>query len=511
MYVSLKHRITVGMVWDASPDPPEGALKSILASTGAVLPPWVFETLRNLSRETGEPPGTFLRFALPPGVEDLHRIQIRPLRVPLSVPGVRRKLLQALGTRRWRSWKRLRTETGATSRDLLRLLEAGAVEIREHFPRLAQTGGVISRASTSSVKVLYGLSLQEKRRLIQESARKRPVMLWAPDPILAELWGNLLRWPVYSSLTPAARRRRIWREALEGRLQGVVVTHAGFLLPLPGPRVVVDEPWMEGFFFKENLTLPTAIRAMATPVALFRSAPGGIPDMTPVVVRRRLPRESPAWDVLRSPRPLWERMRKALAKGHNVAVWVERKGYGFLLCEVCGWRARCPKDGASLVVFHHPTLRLVCPRCDAHHPVPVRCPSCGGETLRERGRGLEYVAETFKHMFPEARILTLAGSSVASSRRRLLYLFEKGGADILVGTWSARAGFVHPATRILVVWYPETFLRSREEEHKLALRLSWLSWMREEGRILLTLREDLPLFRALKEGKLRPYFARTWQ
>ena len=513
VFVPLKHRVTVGVVWEEEPQVPEREIRPVAGFTGAVLPSWVLTALRRLAARTGHPPGKFLSHALPPGMEDLYHLQIRPRELPLRVPGVRRRLLEALSDRRWRAWKRLRQTTRATARDLLRLLEAGAIEIRERYP-LWKEKAHSPPSSSSSLRMLYGLTLGEKRRLLHAWAPERPVMFWVADPSLARFWGHLLHWPVYSSATPPGMRRKLWEEALAGKVSGVVITRAGFLLPLPRPVLVVDEPWMEGFFFRTDLTLEAVLSSLPLPIRVFRSAPalpgeGSWPD---VRVARRFPERSPRWKVGSRPHFLWRAVERALERGHNLAFWVGQKGFGFLRCQVCGWRARCPRDNVSLVLFRYPAPRLLCPRCGQESSPPLRCPTCGSEDLSARGKGLEAVAEEVKHRFPEARVITLtARPDNPAALRRLLLLWERGGADVLIGTWAARTAFVHPVTRWFVAWYPEGTLRSRKDEWRLALRLSWLSWMREEGRILLTARKDLPLFHHLARGSLRRYFERVYR
>ncbi len=512
VFVPLQHRVTVGVVWEKASAFPERALRPIAGFTGAVLPAWVLTALRELSTHTGHPPGKFLTHALPPGIEDLYHLHVRPRVLPLQVPGVRRRLLEALSDRRWRSWRRLRRTTRATARDLLRLLEAGVIEIREQHPLWEEPSLPLPPLSPS-LRVLYGLTLEEKRRLLQMWASERPVMFWVADPSLARFWAHGLRWPAYTSAIRTSVRRKLWQDALAGRLPGVVITRAGFLLPLPQPVLVVDEPWMEGFFYRTDLTLSAVLSSLPLPIRIFRSGPEPHDKSMwgNLQVARRLPERSPRWKIRTRPHALWKAVERALERGHNLTFWVEHKGFGFLRCEACGWRARCPRDQVSLVLFRHPGPRLLCPRCGQESPPPSRCPSCGGESLTAQGRGLEAVAAELKHHFPEARILTLtARPDNPTAQKRLLYLWERGGADILIGTWAARTAFVHPATRWFVAWYPESALRNRRDEWRLALRLAWLTWMRDEGRILLTTRKDLPLFQHLARGSLRRYFERMY-
>jgi len=511
VFVPLKHRITVGVVWEEGSPAPGKELKPVAGFTGAVLPQWVLEALENLSARTGYPPGRFLAYALPPGAEDLYRLQVRPRVVPLEIPGVRPRLLQALSDRRWRSWLRLRKTTGATARDLLRLLEAEAIEVRAHYPQWETSPP--SPTSSRSPQVFYGLSLREKRRVLEAWAVRYNVMFWVADPLLAHFWSRFLGWPAYTSHTPVGERRRIWRDALTGRLSGVVITRAGFLLPFPRPVLVVDEPWMEGFFFREPLTLAAVLPALSVPIRIFRSGPDLPEETLPgLQVVLRLPEGSPRWKVRTRPRFFWKTVERALERGHNLAFWVERKGSGYLRCEACGWRSRCPQEDALLVFFRYPEPRLLCPRCGWESPLPLRCPSCGNEGLEVQGRGLEAVARILKDRFPRARVFTFAARpDNPAALQRLLQVWERGGADILVGTWAARAAFVHPATRWLVAWYPESTLHRRSDEWQLALRLAWLTWMREEGRVLLTTRKDLPLFQHLERGSLRSYFAKQYR
>ncbi len=519
VWVPLQQRVTLGVVHRVRSHPPRHVpdVRPLLGSTGAVLPPWVLQALQTLAHRTSRPPGDFLRFALPSGLVDRHRMYIRPVTLPLQHPKVTPSLLKALGKRRvWRSWDRLRRETRARQQDLIQLVEAGQVEIRTVFPRLISSPSAPPSppdltTPVPSLEVAYGLSLAQKVRWLRRQSRKAPVFLWCSDHFVAYHWARILQWPLYTSEQSLRDRLRIWQEALQGNLPGVVGTHAGFLLPFPRPHVVVEEPWMEGFLFQENLDLRTVVEALPLRrTLLFSGVHPQWVSRSAFRVIRRYPSRSPRWHLTARMDTVRSRLVRAVQQGHNVAIWIERKGFGFLRCEDCRRRLRCPRDATVLRLSHVPSPRLICPSCDWQGPLPSRCPSCGGERLQTVGRGLEYVARRIKQWIPEARILRVDGDIRTPRLRRLLHqVWERGGADVLVGTWAARTAFVHPATHRFVVWYPETFFPGEPHgEWMLSLRLAWLTWARETSPVgtLLTRRYDLELMRALQRGALRSYF-----
>lgn len=140
---------------------------------------------------------------------------------------------------------------------------------------------------------------------------------------------------------------------------------------------------------------------------------------------------------------LHDRIKQVLARGEQVMLFQNRRGFSpFVLCPSCGWIPHCPHCNVSLT-YHKQSQRLVCHYCGHHEPLPTRCGHCGQEGMQPAGFGTEKISEEIAKLFPEARILRMDRDSVDSVKafREAVEQFERGEADILVGTQMITKGF----------------------------------------------------------------------
>ena len=138
---------------------------------------------------------------------------------------------------------------------------------------------------------------------------------------------------------------------------------------------------------------------------------------------------------------LLNKLKETLARGEQAILFQNRRGYApYVSCTSCGHTPHCPHCNVSLS-YHRRGERLVCHYCGHTTPMPPSCPKCGGE-LQGFGFGTEKVVEELQRLLPEARILRLDRDAVQSERgyRNLIESFERGEADILVGTQMVSKG-----------------------------------------------------------------------
>lgn len=133
---------------------------------------------------------------------------------------------------------------------------------------------------------------------------------------------------------------------------------------------------------------------------------------------------------------LYREMKKCLGEGRQVMLFLNRRGYStFVSCRECGYVAKCPECGLSLV--HHKNKNaLTCHYCGYSRPVPAECPECGSRYIRYFGSGTEKLEEEIRNMFPEYNadridVDTVSGKGALNRR---LGKFGKGETDILIGT-----------------------------------------------------------------------------
>lgn len=144
--------------------------------------------------------------------------------------------------------------------------------------------------------------------------------------------------------------------------------------------------------------------------------------------------------------PLQQEIRENLEKGQQTMLFLNRRGYStFVSCRKCGEALTCPSCNVSYT-YHASDKALVCHYCGKEVPVPKTCPSCGSHYIRYFGTGTQKIEEETRRLFPEASILRMDADTTTgkNGHARILELFGKGKADILIGTQMIAKGHDFP-------------------------------------------------------------------
>ena len=134
-------------------------------------------------------------------------------------------------------------------------------------------------------------------------------------------------------------------------------------------------------------------------------------------------------------RRLAEEMERQLEAGRQVMLMMNRRGYStFVSCRECGYVAKCPNCGLSLV--YHKNGMMVCHYCGHEERAATACPECGSTFVRYFGSGTEKIEETVQGLFPGRAVdrVDLDSIKKKGELNRKLKRFEKGETDILIGT-----------------------------------------------------------------------------
>ena len=144
---------------------------------------------------------------------------------------------------------------------------------------------------------------------------------------------------------------------------------------------------------------------------------------------------------------LQDMIRDRLGKKEQVMLFLNRRGYaGFVSCRSCGTVIKCPHCDVSLtahndwyqdpVTGRKDAALLSCHYCGYTRPMPKLCPECGSSFIAPFGTGTQKLEQACRKMFPEARVLRMDADTTTAkySHERILSEFQKGKADILVGT-----------------------------------------------------------------------------
>lgn len=134
-------------------------------------------------------------------------------------------------------------------------------------------------------------------------------------------------------------------------------------------------------------------------------------------------------------RRLAEEIERQLEAGRQVMLMMNRRGYStFVSCRECGYVAKCPNCGLSLV--YHKNGMMVCHYCGHEERAATACPECGSTFVRYFGSGTEKIEETVQGLFPGRAVdrVDLDSIKKKGELNRKLKRFEKGETDILIGT-----------------------------------------------------------------------------
>jgi len=157
--------------------------------------------------------------------------------------------------------------------------------------------------------------------------------------------------------------------------------------------------------------------------------------------------------------PLVDRIREELAKGKQVILFQNRRGYApFLQCPSCGEVPKCPNCDVSMT-YHKANRTLVCHCCGHSTIAPNYCPKCKTE-YRTQGFGTERLEEEIQGLFPDARVLRM---DLDSTRKKDAYQtiidrFAKHEVDILIGTQMVTKGLHFNDVSLVAVLQADSLL-----------------------------------------------------
>lgn len=379
-----------------------------------------------------------------------------------------------------------------------------------------QALSALEQAKGPTVHLLYGITGSGKTEVylrwiegrLAQTALSNPLsqaLILVPEIALTPAFAQRLRerfprWPlaVLHSDMPEAERAAHWLAAAEGRARIVLGTRLAVLAPLPAlAAVVVDEEHDPSFKQQEGARYSARDLAIAlgarrgVPVVLgsatpsletWRAAQKGRYSLHPLSARAsgaalpevrivRLPRQLPEHGLSE---PAIEAVNRALARGEQTLVFLNRRGYAPVLsCAACGWLSQCAQCDAWRVMHRTPRpaasastdrahasrsgpqrYRLVCHHCASESAVPAACPECGNLDLTGLGQGTQRLEEHLAQLFPGARVGRL-DRDVARHRgaaASFLAAAHAGEVDLLLGTQMLAKGHdFERLTQVVVV------------------------------------------------------------
>ena len=204
--------------------------------------------------------------------------------------------------------------------------------------------------------------------------------------------------------------------------------------------------------------------------------------------------------------PLVDKIREELAKGKQVILFQNRRGYAPVLqCTKCGEAPKCPNCDVTMT-YHKATNSLVCHYCGHSTRIPSKCPKCGGE-MRTQGFGTERLEEEIKGLFPDARVarMDLDSTRKKDSYQQIIDNFAAHRVDILIGTQMVTKGLHFNDVSLVAVLQADSLLntpdfRSYEQAFQMLEQVSGRAGRTgSQGEVMIqTFNPKNPVFEFLK-------------
>ena len=268
-----------------------------------------------------------------------------------------------------------------------------------------------------------------------------------------------------------------WRRASRGEVGIVIGTRSALFTPLARPGIIiVDEEHdssfkqQEGFRYsardlavlrsqRENIpvllgsatpSLETLYNAMQDRYQHWRltqrAGNARAPLLEVIDINRKVLTEGMSSELLQS-------MRDELARGNQVLVFLNRRGYApALVCADCRWQGACPHCSAKLTV-HKKLRQLRCHHCDYQEALPSHCPNCDSTRLDAVGIGTQRSEQFLSEQFAEYPVLRIDRDSMARKQalHNMLEEIQRGEPCLLIGTQMLAKGHHFPHVTLVVI------------------------------------------------------------
>jgi primosomal protein N' (replication factor Y) len=319
----------------------------------------------------------------------------------------------------------------------------------------------------------------------------------------------------HSGLTPT-ERLQTWRQARSGEARLIVGTRSAAFAPLKDPGlIVVDEEHdpsykqQSGFRYSgrdlaivraKALDIPVVLASATPSLESFRNAAegryrlltlpkrigsGGTPDIRIIDLNQHAARQGLST-------PLIAAMENHLAKGNQVLLFINRRGFApVLFCPKCATTSECERCDSRMTV-HASAAELRCHHCGRREPLHWACPECGGERIGV-GAGTERVTSELEALFPDHEVARLDRDAVVGREAlgQALADIESGVASIIVGTQLLTKGHDFPTVTLVGVLNADqglfgTDFRSEERLAQTIVQVGGRAGRRDEqGEVLI--------------------------
>ena len=214
---------------------------------------------------------------------------------------------------------------------------------------------------------------------------------------------------------------------------------------------------------------------------------------------------------------LFDEITTALVNKEQVILFQNRRGFApFVQCGKCGWIPKCKYCDVSKT-YHKNRSSLICHYCGHTTSLVTKCEECGSDEIKPRGFGTEKIEDEIRILFPEARVarMDLDTTRAKKAYEQLIWQFENGKIDILVGTQMVTKGLDFDHVRVVGVLNADNLLnypdfRSYERSFQLIMQVSGRAGRKNNrGRVIIqTAQPDHPVIQDLIANAYYRLFSR---
>lgn len=199
---------------------------------------------------------------------------------------------------------------------------------------------------------------------------------------------------------------------------------------------------------------------------------------------------------------LQDELKNIQKQKRQAILFLNRRGTAtFVLCQDCGYIAKCKKCEAPLICHSKAKFgkkiiysqNLICHYCGNEENIPLTCPRCGGSRIKFYGAGTEKVEMEVKDFFPKAKIRRLDTDTMNKKfvHQKAYFDFLKQKYDILIGTQMIAKGWDIPGVDLVGIVLAETALnlpdfRSQERTFQLISQVAGRTGRKDNpGKVIL--------------------------
>lgn len=190
---------------------------------------------------------------------------------------------------------------------------------------------------------------------------------------------------------------------------------------------------------------------------------------------------------------LLEAMAEVLAKGEQVILFQNRRGYSpFVECMTCGHVPQCPSCDVSLTYYKFKN-QLRCHYCGHSIANPTHCHACQSVDLSTKGFGTEQIEIELKALFPEKTIGRMDQDTTRGKfgYEKIIDAFKNQEIDVLVGTQMLAKGLHFDNVTLVGIMNADNMLnqpdfRSHERAYQMMMQVSGRAGRSEKrGKVMI--------------------------